>query len=125
MKPLSQQIPNDPATTELSLGKRFESVIGILNDITKFNSEITVTTGRRALPDGTEVEVTELYLGVSHGYYVNGPNAGVGRSSADGWVWTPANDSAQAISDAIAILENEKIAEYVPVPVQIDGGDDR
>ena len=55
MRPLSQQFPDDPENTQQSLGKRFESVIGVLNAITKFNGEITVTTGRRVLSDGAEV----------------------------------------------------------------------
>ncbi|MCA9285206.1 MAG: DUF3450 family protein [Phycisphaerales bacterium] len=122
VKPLSQSIPDDPNDTKLSLSERFQNVIGILNEINKFNGQISVTSELRELPDGSSAEVTAMYIGIGQGYYVggNGTIAGVGSATADGWVWTPANDAAGSIAEAIAILKGEQVAHFVKLPVRID-----
>jgi len=122
VKPLSQRLPDKPEETKLSLSERFQNVVGILNEVNKFNREITVTSEVRDLPDGTTAEVTALYVGIGQGYYVsgNGEAAGVGTATADGWVWTPSNEAAPRIAAAIAILKNEQVAEFVRLPIRID-----
>jgi FtsZ-binding cell division protein ZapB len=121
VKPLSQRIPEKPEETKLSLSERFQNVVGLLNEVNKFNRDVTVTSEVRKLDNGTTVEVTALYVGIGQGYYVTakGDAAGVGVPSAEGWVWTPANDAAARIAEAIAILKNEKAAEFVRLPVRI------
>lgn len=121
VKPLSQRIPEKPDETKLSLGERFQNVVGVLNEVNKFNREITLTSEVRDLPDGTSTEVTALYIGIGQGYYVNGSGtvAGIGTSSPDGWVWSPANDAGEEISKAIAILKNEAPASFVKLPLEI------
>jgi hypothetical protein len=120
-KPLSQQLPDNIADNKLSLGQRFMNVIGILNEVDKFQREITVASEVRQIGDGSTAEVTAIYIGLGQAYYVNnkGTAAGIGTPTADGWVWKPANDAAPRIARAIAILKNEKVAEFVPLPVQI------
>ena len=121
VKPLSQRVPDDPEDTRLSLAERFQNVIGILNEVTKFNREITVRSEVRTLPDGSSAEVTAMYVGIGQAYYANasGDIAGVGTASPEGWTWTPANEAAPQIMEAIAILENEKVADFVQLPVTI------
>ncbi|MBN1586360.1 MAG: DUF3450 family protein [Candidatus Omnitrophica bacterium] len=121
VKPLSQRFPEDPKGTKLGLGERFQNVIGVLNEVGKFNREITLTSEVRALPDGTSAEVTALYVGIGQGYYAgnNGEVGGTGKSSAEGWIWTPANEFAAEIFDTISILKNEKVADFVKLPVEI------
>ena len=121
IKPLSQRIPEDPNKTELSLSQRFQNVIGILNELNKFNHEITVTSEVRKLSDGSSVEVTALYIGLGQAYYVNasGTIAGVGRPSENGWNWESANEAADKIMDVVSILKNEKVASFIPLPVKV------
>ena len=121
VKPLSQRLPKDQKEAKLSMGERFQNVIGILNEVNKFNREITMTSEVRELPDGSSSEVTALYVGISQGFYANaaGDIAGVGASSPDGWTWRPANESALQISEAISILKNETVVSFVQVPVEI------
>jgi FtsZ-binding cell division protein ZapB len=104
IKPLSRSLPKDPNDTKLSLAQRFQNVIGILNEVNKFNQEITVTSEVRTLAD---------YVGA------NGTAAGVGRPSEDGWKWEPVGDAAGSIADAVAILKNEKVANFVLLPVKV------
>lgn len=121
VRPLSQRFPKDPKDTKLSLAERYQNIVGVLNEVNKFNREITVTSEVRELSGGATAEVTALYIGIGQGYYVNGNGdvAGIGRSSKDGWVWTPANESAAEIAQSIAILKNEAVASFVQLPVEI------
>lgn len=121
VKPLSQRIAETPnEATKLSISERFQNIVGILNEVNKFNSEISVTSEVRSFPDGTSAEVTALYVGIGQGYYANasGTIAGVGTATEDGWVWTPANESAAEIAKAIAILKNEQMAAYIQLPIE-------
>ena len=121
VKPLSQRLPEDPNQTKLSLAQRFQNVIGILNEVNKFDREITVTSEVRTLADGSVAEVTVLYVGLGQAYYTStdGKVAGVGRPREGGWSWEPANDAAVPIANAMAILKNEKVADFVLLPVKI------
>ncbi len=118
---LSQGIPDDPENAELSLSRRFEKVIGILTKVNEWHNKITTEAEVLELPDGRQVHVTSLYLGVSHGYYIGAENtvAGVGHSTKDGWGWEPADEAASIIARAIAILDNEESAAFVQLPVEI------
>ncbi len=121
VKPLSQRLPEKGAETKLSIAERFQNTVGILNEVDKFNREISLASEVRTLPDGTSVEVTAVYIGIGYGYYAsaNGAVAGTGTASEAGWVWTPNNAVALQITDVIAILKNEKVASFVQLPVDI------
>lgn len=122
VKPLSQRLPDKEQETKLSVAERFQNVVGILNEVNKFNRDITVTSEVRTLPDGTSAEVTTLYMGIGHAYYTgaNGTIAGMGTLSDEGWVWKPVNEAAPEIAKAIAILKNEQVASFAQVPVDIE-----
>jgi FtsZ-binding cell division protein ZapB len=121
VKSVSQRLPEAGAATKLALSERYLTVVGVLNEINKFQREVTVTSEVRALGDGTTAEVTAIYLGISQGYYAtnNGKAAGVGTATATGWEWTPANQEAPRILQMIAILKSEQPAAFVPVPVKV------
>lgn len=121
IKMLSQRIPESGAATKLGLGERFLNVVGVLNEVNKFQREVTVTSEVRALGDGTTAEVTAVYVGIGQGYYTtaNGKAAGTGTATASGWQWTPANAAAPQIAKVVAILKNEHPAQFVPVPVKV------
>lgn len=121
IKPLSQRLPDTQNPSKLSISERFQNVVGILNEVDKFNREITMTSEVRTLPDGSSVEVAALYLGIGQAFYVggNGTIAGTGRASNGRWEWKPKNEAAAQIAEVIAILKNEKAASFVRVPVEI------
>lgn len=121
VRPLSQRLPEPGATTELSLALRFQNVLGILNEINKFNREITVSSEVRPQPDGSSLAVTAIYFGIGRGYYVatNGQAAGIGIASETGWIWEPANDAAPAIASAIAVVQGEQVPSFVPLPFSV------
>jgi FtsZ-binding cell division protein ZapB len=121
IKPLSQRIPRSQET-DLSLSERYQNVIGIVNELNKGANEITVVSEVRELPDGSSAEVQALYIGYARAYYCTnkGDIAGVGHPTAKGWQWEPDNAIARQVADAIAVLKNEKVAEFIPLPVSID-----
>jgi septal ring factor EnvC (AmiA/AmiB activator) len=121
VKPLSRRIPDDTQESKLSLAERFQNVVGILNEIDKFNREISLLSEVRNLDDGTSVEVTAMYIGIGYGCYVSGDGriAGTATPTDDGWVWKPATQAASQIAEAIAIMKNEKAATFVQLPVEI------
>lgn len=122
VKPLSQRLPDASGETVLSVSERFQNVIGLLNEVNKFNQSITTVREIRALPDGTSAEVTAVYLGLGQASYsgANGRIAGVGVPSDQGWVWKPADHAAGAIAQVVAILNNEHVAAFVQVPVTLE-----
>ena len=121
VKPLSQRLPDNPQDTKQSLSERFQNIVGILNEVDKFNREITMTSEVRTLPDGTSVEVTAVYVGIGQSWYASadGQAAGTGTSSPDGWVWTADNRIAPQVGAVISILKNEQVASFVELPVEI------
>ncbi|MEM7310359.1 MAG: DUF3450 family protein [Planctomycetota bacterium] len=120
--PLSQRFPEDPENTELSLSDRFSTIVGILALADKFNQEITAQSELRQLPSGEDASVTTLYLGLGQAYYatVDGTDAGIGTSGPDGWTWRDAGEHAEEIARAIAIFNNEDVADFVRLPIRID-----
>ncbi len=121
VKPLSQRLPNDSAETKLSMSERYQNVVGILNEINKFNREITLASEVRTLRSGVTAEVTTMYVGIGQGYYVggNGTIAGYGTATDDAWVWVEADAAAPEIAQAIAMLKNEQVAAFVRLPAEI------
>jgi chaperonin cofactor prefoldin len=119
--PLSQRLPAPGTATTLSLGERYQNAIGVLNEVNKFQRDVTVASEIRTLSDGARVEVQALYLGLAQGYYVtaDGSAAGVGVPTDEGWDWTQSNDLAPAVQQAISILQNESVPAYVPLPVTL------
>lgn len=108
------------AAREQKIGERYQNVVGILNQLNKLNSVVTVASEVRDLPGGS-VEVTSMYLGLGQAYYANakGTVAGLGTLSDTGWVWKPANEKSKEIAKAIQIRQGQKGAEFVSLPVEI------
>jgi len=128
VKPLSQRLPDNPGESDVSLNKRFPNVIGILNELNKFNGKITAASEVRELSPDRSAEVTALYVGLGQAYYVGSAAAkqrvaGYATPAEDGWRWQRAPDAAPRIADAIDIYENNQVAAFVPLPVSLNTAD--
>lgn len=119
---LSARMPKPGETSQASLGARYANLVGILNEVNKFNGEVSLYSELRQLEDGSSAQVAALYIGISQAFYVTNDQqfAGTGSGTSAGWEWLPDNASAPAIARAIAILENEAPAAFVHLPLQID-----
>ena len=121
VKPLSQRLADKSGNSKLSIAERFQNIVGILNEVDKFNREISVASEVRKLDDGSSVEVTALYIGIGQAYYTNanGNVAGIATATEEGLKWKQINEASQQIAEAIAILNNEKVASFVKLPVEV------
>jgi hypothetical protein len=120
LQPLLQRMPAEGAPSRVSTAERFQNVLGILNELNRANSEITVAYEIRTLADGTSSEVQVIYVGLAQAYY-NSPRgeAGIGRPSEDGWKWAPAPEAAASILLALEIIQGKHSPSFVPVPIDI------
>jgi hypothetical protein len=118
--PLYGRMPKDPKNTTVSLAERFQNVVGILNEVNKFNGEITMVNEVRPIADGKPAEVRTVYVGLAQAYYLSaGGEAGFGRPTPEGWRWEPARDMAPAISEVVEILQNKAKPAFVRLPVKV------
>ena len=119
-KPLLRRLWTSGPQTNPSLGQRLQAMLGILNEVDKFNSSLTLTGELRRI-DGKQVQVETLYLGLSQAYYVDRSRqrAGVGVPTIDGWEWTPRNELAEAVTHALLVYRNEHPAEFITLPVTL------
>lgn len=120
LKPLRQRLPDDPATTRVSVAERYQNVLGILNDLNKANSEIAINQEVHTLADGKPSEVRALYVGLAQAYFINPRGqAGVGVPGTNGWAWTDAADAAEEILLALEVMEGKHTPMFVPLPVHL------
>ena len=122
LRPISVQIPEDPSKTELDLSRRYLNVIGTLNEIDKFNREISEHPEIRQAADGTTFEVATAYLGLGQAFFISrdGSVAGVGRPGEEGWDWIETPGQREAIERFFAVIRNEIPAAYVELPIVVD-----
>ena len=124
VQPLLDRMPAEGAGAgtpgSVTLAERFQNVLGILNEMNRINSEITVATEIRPLSDGRPSEVKTVYIGLGTAYFVSARGeAGIGHPSESGWVWQPANELAPAVNEVLEILGNRISPRFVPLPADI------
>ena len=122
IKPLIRRLPDDPTTTQLTLGERVQSIVGILSQADKFNTTITQTSESREIGDGRVVEVRTLYWGLAMAYYVDasGEYAGIGVPDADGWEWPQIDGAGAQIKRLLDVYEGSEEIQFVEVPARIN-----
>jgi len=120
LQPLYQRIPEDAATTRISVAELFQNVLGILDALNKANNEITVSYEVRTLQDGRPAEVKAIYVGLAQAWYVSsGGEAGIGHPTDDGWRWVPSKAIADSVLMALDILQGKQSPAFVPLPVEL------
>jgi len=104
-----------------SAADRMQNVVAMLNEADRFNSAITLAIEVRKDAEGKDRQVQALYLGLGHAYYSDqgGSFAGVGVPGETDWTWEEKPELGSTIRKVIDIYENERSAEFVPVPVNI------
>ena len=115
------RIPADPANTKMLAAERVQTLVGILNEIDKFNNALNVFSERRKTAKGEEVAVETVYIGLGAAYFVNGSGdfAGMGAPGANGWEWTLKPELGPAVKEVLKIYRNERTAQFVTLPVAI------
>ena len=118
---LMKRLPEEPDKARLSPVERMQNLVGILNEVDKFNSSISVESELQKRPSGEELQVKTLYVGLGQAYFVDktGDFAGVGIPSKDGWQWAEAPGLGGHILKCIAIYENTQPPAFVELPLVI------
>jgi len=118
---LLKRMPEDPTATRASGLERMQNVVGIVNEVDKFNAAVTVVSEVQKNPAGADVQVETMYVGLAQAYFVDkaGDYAGVGMPAAAGWKWKPQNELAGKIQKSIAMYKNAAPAVFVSLPVHI------
>ncbi|HEV8375661.1 MAG TPA: DUF3450 family protein [Candidatus Polarisedimenticolia bacterium] len=118
--PLTSRMPADSAHSAASSAERFQNIAGILNEINKFNGEITVTSEIRSLSDGKPAEVRVVYVGLGQAYFVGSRGqAGIGRPSSGGWEWKTDDSIAPQVQEVVEVLQSKAKPKFIPLPVEL------
>lgn len=118
LKPLLRRMPTEP-NTKMTAAERLQVIVGVLNELDKFNNAVSVFNERRKNAKGEEVAVDTVYVGLGAAYFVNeaGDFAGMGTPSVNGWEWTPRPELAAPVREVIRIYRNERPPRFIPLPV--------
>jgi|TARA_B100000768_G_scaffold181176_1_gene203183 hypothetical protein len=107
-----------------TISEQLSTVLALLNGTAEFKKRIALHKTRMTF-NGREFLVTQLYLGLSHGWYVSedGVNSGSGRAYEDGWLWqdesaNPFFDKIQ-LSDTIEQVEARVARGLVSLPISL------
>ncbi|MCS1409701.1 MAG: hypothetical protein M2R45_02885 [Verrucomicrobia subdivision 3 bacterium] len=121
IEPLFNRIPEDPEETTLGLSSRLQNIVGILNELDKFNGSLSVVSELRKTEAGAEVQTRVMYVGLGQAYFIDktGEFCGYGISSPSGWTWTVQQEMGPAIAKAIGVYENSEPATFVGLPMTV------
>ena len=121
LKPLLIRMPTNSASTRMLVTERVQVVVGILNELDKFNNSVTIFNEKRKNQKEEEVAVETVYVGLGAAYFVNeaGDFAGAGAPGPNGWEWSNQPELASPVREAIRIYRNEHPAKFVSLPVSI------
>lgn len=119
--PLVKRLPDISSETKFSVAERFQTLVGILSEVDKFNGSVTIASEIKRVAGGDELQLNILYLGLAQAYAVDKPGklAFVGTPGPDGWQWTPKEGIASTVKGAIAMHDNSQPAAFVKLPVEI------
>ncbi len=121
LKPYLDKLPAAGVATKLGGPERMQVIIGILNEVDKFNNAISIFSEKRKNQKQEDVAVQSIYVGLGAGYFVNDADdfAGIGSSGANGWEWKTQSELAPAVKEIIRIYRNEQPARFVALPAVI------
>jgi hypothetical protein len=100
---------------------RFQKLLDLLRQLDDFDAKVTLNEVVMTLGDGREHVVKQVYLGLSHGWYVTADErfAAAGMAGPDGWIWTPVTDAAP-IARIVGILEQRVDPDFVSIAFELN-----
>ncbi len=111
-----QQELGDTPETSMEL----QVALAQLSLLAEFNQRISVNESLITTPDGRDIQVKQLYLGVGMAWFTsaNAEISGWGQSDETGWHWYFEDKvDPTAINTAIAMFEKRQQAEFVRLPI--------
>ncbi len=100
---------------------RANFVISYLQEVDSFHNGVNIDRDLLELDGDGPREYSIIYLGLSKAFFVDDAEerAGFGLPGADGWEWTLEPRMAADVADAVAIREEEMLARFVYLPIEI------
>ena len=100
--------------------ERFRKLIDLLGQLEDFEAKITLNEVVMTLGDGRDHVVKQVYLGMSHGWYVTADQsfAAAGKPGPNGWQWTPVTNAAP-IATIVGILEQRLDPDFVSIALEL------
>ncbi len=100
---------------------RLQKALELLRQLDDFDAKITLNEAVMTLSDGREHVVKQVYLGLSHGWYVTADQgfAAAGMPGQDGWAWTPVTEKAP-IATIVDILEQRVDPGFVSIAFELN-----
>jgi Skp family chaperone for outer membrane proteins len=93
-----------------------QAMLALLSKAEQFNRRMTRSI---EVHEGSEVQV--LYLGLAQAYYMDqGSKAGVGRPSAEGWIWESQAAIRDELVDAFDTMDKKRPPATVTLPLKLD-----
>jgi len=122
--PLSKHWDDDLARLDnplATVSERFQKLLDLLGQLDDFDAKVTLNEAVMTVGDGGDHVVKQVYLGLSHGWYVTADQrfAAAGMPGPDGWAWTAVPDGA-AIAKIVAILEQREHPEVVSIGFKLN-----
>lgn len=107
----------------LTSSEKLQLLLKLLNQLDDFQQKVTLHETVMTLADGQEYLVKQVFLGLSHGWYVTADQShtAAGMANPDGWKWTPVTNG-ERIAQIIAILERRMNPELITIPLQLNAG---
>jgi Protein of unknown function (DUF3450) len=122
--------------TNLSQSEKLERLLSIFKLIDEFNQRVAIHKATIDLAANNDeaarsIRVTQIYLGLSQGWYLSedASEYGYGRATQLGWKWWSKNEleaelgrelDPQEIKNMIAIIENPTLADLVSLPIKLE-----
>lgn len=109
---------------DLALSDRLSTVLVLLDETVDFSKRIALHKSSMTFGD-REILVTQIYLGLSHGWYISedGRRVGSGRAFETGWRWHDASDDPRFdkshLRETIRLVESGAARELVSLPVSL------
>lgn len=121
IEPLLKRFPAEAESTRMPATERLQNVVGVLNEIDKFNSSISVESEIRRNAEGREVQVETLYLGLAQAYFVGeeGQFAGMTIPTSEGWETMARNELGPTITRAIGMYRDRVPPALVTLPFEV------
>lgn len=119
---------------ELTLSEKLEQILNLCKQAEQFERRVAIHNDVISVPHASEVktlEVTQIYLGLSQGWYVNksGEYYGYGYANAEGWHWQHMNSQSPDSADVevnpnqllkiLGMIQNPTKAELLTLPVKL------
>lgn len=111
---------------KLDVTRRFVPLLSILAQTEKFQNGVHLEIQTVPVSNGERAECSVIYFGLGQAFYVSRDRtyAGTGHPTEDrGWTWLAQNSIAEQVGQVVDILNSEKPAAYVELPVQLQFGE--